>query len=131
MTEFLSRAAKLESQRRVRMVRWSEFLQHQTNGDFWILLDGAIYDISNWILPQGDGGAIPHPGGDVPLCCRNKDATYEFEIGHTTNGSYMLLRRFFLGRLDPQDLSLVPPTAGTPSPEFLKHLRSFTSAWLG
>lgn len=51
--------------------------QHTTKDDCWILVDGKVYDVTQYL--------DDHPGGDdVILAATGKDATEEFEdAGHS------------------------------------------------
>eukprot|EP01103_Thecamoeba_quadrilineata_P020517 TRINITY_DN8855_c0_g1_i1.p1 TRINITY_DN8855_c0_g1~~TRINITY_DN8855_c0_g1_i1.p1 ORF type:complete len:207 (-),score=51.15 TRINITY_DN8855_c0_g1_i1:143-763(-) len=111
---------------RVKEFTWEEFCKHQQPQDFWMLLDGKVYDISSWISPHPISKAIPHPGLLAPLECYKKDASYQFEIYHSSNESFYLLKNFFIGVLQKDQLALVPSSRHIPSQEFYEHLRSFT-----
>ena len=39
-----------------RIVTWEEFGEHITPKDTWILVDGSIYNVSDYL--------VEHPGGD-------------------------------------------------------------------
>lgn len=110
----------------VRQISWTEFCQHQKRGDMWVLIGNGIYDISRWIAPTSSSGAIPHPGGTLPLHYRKSDSTYAFEIYHATDECYKLLKTFFVGVLKESDRNKVPPPKEKPSNEFLARLKSFT-----
>jgi cytochrome b involved in lipid metabolism len=69
-------------------ISWEEFLKHQAKQDFWLLIDGRIYDVTSWINKNPETGIIPHPGGSIPLQAMKRDGTYLFEIYHSTNESY-------------------------------------------
>jgi len=113
-----------------RDISWEEYCQHQSRSDFWILIDGLVYDISKWINPNPTTNTIPHPGGTTPLQTYQEEATYLFEIYHATNECYHLLKNFFVGRLKEEDLNKVPPMPHPPSAAFYAHLRSFTNQWM-
>jgi len=115
---------------RIKKFSYSEFLKHQTKDDFWLLIDGYIYDITKWINIDKKTGNIPHPGGISPLKIRNKDSTYYFEIYHKSEYSFKLLKKFFIGILNEEDKYLISGVDNQPSNEFLLYLRSFTKEFL-
>ena len=47
---------------RMKQTKWyslEEVKQHNTKGDYWVVIDGGVYDISRW--------APYHPGGELPI----------------------------------------------------------------
>jgi len=60
-----------------KIITFEELKAHSTRNDLYLLLDGKVYDVSNFINE--------HPGGDeVLLAEAGKDATEAFEdVGHS------------------------------------------------
>ncbi|XP_020212890.1 cytochrome b5 [Cajanus cajan] len=70
-----------------------ELSQHNTKDDCWILVDGKVYDVTQYL--------DDHPGGDdVILATTGKDATEEFEdVGHSKSARE-LMEQYCIGELD-------------------------------
>ena len=50
---------------------WAEIMTHDSRADIWVVIDGAVYDMTEFI-----GAASLHPGGDaIPLEYAGKDAS--------------------------------------------------------
>ena len=61
----------------LRSIPWSEIAQHSTLDDLWIVVDGVVYDMTEFI----QGG--DHPGGeDIPLEYGGKDASLFWDDVH-------------------------------------------------
>lgn len=46
----------------MKQTKWyslEEVKQHNTKGDYWVVIDGGVYDVSRW--------APYHPGGELPI----------------------------------------------------------------
>ena len=125
-----------EERVRRRYIRWEEVLRQNAagtraftetgeRGTTWLVMLGAVYDITRW-LPE-------HPGGSliIPQHALDTDCTLMFEIFHASRQSFLYLREFYLGELHPNDASLVPKPqdAEPPSEMFLKHLHAVTAPW--
>jgi fatty acid desaturase 2 (delta-6 desaturase) len=68
----------------VRSLSWDEVRQHDKKNDKWIVIDGAVYDISNF--------ARKHPGGERIIGhYAGQDATEAFREFHPTT---KLVRRY-------------------------------------
>jgi len=69
---------------------WDEVAKHVTANDCWTVIDGSIYDISNF--------SSAHPGGADPiLSVCGKDGTSVFNKKHGKD--IMRLERFFVAKL--------------------------------
>lgn len=42
-----------------RVITWDELSNHYTPNNLWILIDGTVYGVSDFI--------VEHPGGDEPF----------------------------------------------------------------
>lgn len=66
-----------------------EVKKHNKKTDAWIVINGIVADITNWI-PK-------HPGGDIIMKGIGKDATHLFNsIGHSSNAK-QLLKKYKIG----------------------------------
>lgn len=81
---------------------WDEILCHDKPGDYWIVLCGGVYDISDWLHR--------HPGGvEILVDQYGRDATPFFdEIGHSEAALHMVAS-FQVGRLAPDAEAPDPP----------------------
>ena len=71
-------AAAEEAARRI--ISWAEIQRHQMKDDAWVVIDGVVYDITEFIKDESG-----HPGGsEIPLEYAGKDAT-EFWTGECRN----------------------------------------------
>ncbi|KAL0327117.1 UNVERIFIED_CONTAM: cytochrome isoform A [Sesamum angustifolium] len=69
-----------------------EASEHNTKDDCWVVVDGKVYDVSSYL--------DEHPGGDdVLLRATGKDATDEFEDGHSKTARE-LMEQYCIGELD-------------------------------
>ncbi|RDX75840.1 Cytochrome b5 isoform A [Mucuna pruriens] len=67
--------------------------QHSTKEDCWILVDGKVYDVTQYL--------DDHPGGyDVILDATGKDATDEFEDAGHSKSARELMEQYCIGELD-------------------------------
>ncbi|KAA8498797.1 Cytochrome B5 isoform D [Porphyridium purpureum] len=86
--------------RRAAMADMKEFsmlevLEHASRQDFWMVIDGKVYDVTSFLLD--------HPGGDdLLLQTLGRDAHREFEdVGHSGDARQKL-EELFVGKLrDP------------------------------
>ncbi|ETW84025.1 hypothetical protein HETIRDRAFT_449612 [Heterobasidion irregulare TC 32-1] len=67
-----------------KIVTLDELRQHTTKASMWVLIDGKVYDATNFL--------DEHPGGDeVILSESGKDGTEAFEdVGHSDEARAML-----------------------------------------
>lgn len=65
---------------------FSDLAKHTTNKDCWILVNGLVYDVTEFL--------DEHPGGgDLLVQVAGKDATSDFEdIGHSNHAREMLAK---------------------------------------
>ncbi|KAG5031566.1 hypothetical protein AAZX31_06G126100 [Glycine max] len=67
--------------------------QHTTKDDCWILVDGKVYDVTQYL--------DDHPGGDdVILAATGKDATEEFEDAGHSKSAREHMEQYCIGELD-------------------------------
>lgn len=87
----------------------------------WLIMRGAVFDITRW-LPE-------HPGGStiIPEHALNRDCTGQFEIYHASRQSFLYLREFYVGELDPYDFSAL--VSEQPSQTFIAHLSKVMEPW--
>jgi len=97
---------------------WEEICKHKSADDCWLLIDGKVYDLSNW---------VPfHPGGDTILNgCASPNATYYFELYHANQKAFKLLNNYYIGVLDEKDKDKIL-SEENPSTEFLDILHKYT-----
>ena len=94
-----------------------EVKKHNSAGDCWSIIDGNVYDLTNWV--------DSHPGGKerITAIC-GKDGTSSFLGKHSnSNSAKSQLNRFELGKL------VVAATTATPTPttQATKQLSAFLS----
>ena len=79
-------------QRRSDLILWTEFETHDSKESLWILVNGKVYDVTNF---KG------HPGSfEKLLQSTGKDATKEFEkVGHKA-GAIKQMEQYFIGEID-------------------------------
>lgn len=108
-----------QSQRQ-KMYKLDEVKALNARGEVWLILDGMVLDVTRW-LPE-------HPGGEkiIPTQALNMDCARFFEIYHATRESFMYLKEFYMGELDPTERGQVPHGKEPPSQDFLTQLRAFT-----
>ncbi|KAB2048031.1 hypothetical protein ES319_A13G086800v1 [Gossypium barbadense] len=76
-----------------KLYTMQEAAQHNTKDDFWIVIDGKVYDVTSYL--------DEHPGGDdVVLESTGKDATDDFEDAGHSKSAKELLQSFCIGELD-------------------------------
>ncbi|ODV96007.1 hypothetical protein PACTADRAFT_49429 [Pachysolen tannophilus NRRL Y-2460] len=77
-----------------KVYTFDEIEQHNTRDDLWLVIEGKVYDCSNYI--------DEHPGGEeVIVDCAGTDATEAFEdIGHSEDARD-ILKGLHIGDLDP------------------------------
>ena len=55
----------------LRLISWTEIQRHQMIEDAWVVINGIVYDITDFIKEESG-----HPGGaDIPMEYAGKDAT--------------------------------------------------------
>jgi cytochrome b involved in lipid metabolism len=94
-----------------------EVKKHNSADDCWSIIDGNVYDLTNWVES--------HPGGNerITAIC-GKDGTSSFLGKHSnSNSAKSQLNRFELGKL------VVAATTATPTPttQATKQLSAFLS----
>jgi len=104
---------------RLRVYSFEEVKTKNAAGFCWLILDGMILDVTRW-LPE-------HPGGSkiIPAQSLNIESSRFFEVFHATRESFLYIKEFYIGELDPSDRSLVSCEV-PPSQDFLQQLREYT-----
>ena len=85
---------------------WDEILRHDKHNDYWVVIYGEVYDVSEWIYH--------HPGSaEVLLESYGRDAGEDFgEAGHSDE-AWNLAQTFKIGRL--KEGSRPPERVGPPT----------------
>jgi len=94
-----------------------EVKKHNSAGDCWSIIDGNVYDLTNWV--------DSHPGGKerITAIC-GKDGTSSFLGKHSnSNSAKSQLTRFELGKLAAAATAATP----TPTTQATKQLSVFLS----
>ena len=94
-----------------------EVKKHNSAGDCWSIIDGNVYDLTNWV--------DSHPGGKerITAIC-GKDGTSSFLGKHSnSNSAKSQLNRFELGKLTVVTTTATP----TPTTQATKQLSVFLS----
>jgi cytochrome b involved in lipid metabolism len=90
---------------------WEEVAQHKTKTDCWVVFEGKVLNISNFLSE--------HPGGEeVIMDHAGKDITQPFEdIGHSENAKE-LTEKYVVGKVDGPAPSLkkANPNSGLNNP---------------
>jgi len=120
--------------RKDKYIRFNEVKARNDNpmtNELLIIVDGMVLDISRWI--------DEHPGGPsiIPSQALNIDCTCFFEMYHVSRQSFLYLKSFYIGELNPADLVQLKAKANegngndvmAPSEGFLHSLRSYTDQW--
>ncbi|XP_057448083.1 cytochrome b5 [Lotus japonicus] len=77
---------------------------HNTKDDCWIVVDGKVYDVTQYL--------DDHPGGDdVLIAATGKDATDDFEDAGHSKTARELMAEYYIGELDTS-----PPPLSTKEP---------------
>lgn len=110
---------RLES--RLRIYSFEEVQAQNGRGECWLILDGMILDVGRW-LPEHPGGSVIIPKQALDLECARF-----FEMYHVSRESFLYLKEFYIGELDPSDRALVQAPEPGPSEEFMQQLREYTT----
>ena len=97
-----------------------EVKKHNSASDCWSIIDGAVYDLTNWVYS--------HPGGAsrITAIC-GKDGTANFSDQHGNSSSAKSrLKSFELGKLEAAAKPASPATP-TPNAPAAKQLSTFLS----
>ncbi|KAH8830211.1 glyoxylate dehydrogenase [Flagelloscypha sp. PMI_526] len=87
-----------------------EVAKHVRPDDCWVIIKGAVYNISSFL--------DDHPGGSkILLKYAGKDATKDYDPIHPENALDILPKGAFLGRIDPSSKPVVsvPPAHSAPA----------------
>jgi cytochrome b involved in lipid metabolism len=109
--------------RKDKYIRFSEVKARNESNELLIIVDGMVLDISRWI--------DEHPGGPsiIPSQALNVDCTCFFEMYHVSRQSFLYLKSFYIGELNPADLVQLKGNESVASVGFLHSLRSYTDQW--
>lgn len=92
-----------------------EVAQHHSPDDCWLIVDGLVYDLTNWVKQ--------HPGGDILAILAGEDASALVHSAHFENVIPML-KRFQIGYIENYQ-----PHFNKYSDEFLQILKSRVQAF--
>ncbi|GAA5922485.1 hypothetical protein JCM1841_004926 [Sporobolomyces salmonicolor] len=107
-TKYLSVADTAAKKDQLKAFSKDEVAKHNKEGDLWIIIDSAVYDLSKFV--------DLHPGGaHVLIQVAGQDATEAFFGMHR---SEVLLKygRYLIGTIEGQKPRILLPTPGTLSP---------------
>lgn len=77
-----------------KLYSMGEASQHNTREDCWVVIDGKVYDVTEYL--------DEHPGGDdVLLSASGRDSTEEFEDAGHSQSARELMQDYCIGELDP------------------------------
>lgn len=109
--------------RKDKYIRFNEVKKRNEGNELLIIVDGMVLDISRWI--------DEHPGGPsiIPTQALNIDCTCFFEMYHVSRQSFLYLKSFYIGELNPADLVQLKRNDIHASEGFLHSLRSYTDQW--
>ena len=79
---------------------FDEVKKHNSKGDYWVIIDGGVYDVSRW--------ASYHPGGELPIrYMAGHDCTDVFKAFHDTSVTEKKLPAFKIGEITDEDKASV------------------------
>lgn len=93
----VSDSLKEDNTAEVRYITLQEVEAHSSEGDCWMIIDGKVYDVSEFVSA--------HPGGMAILDGCGKDATELFETRPMGSGTphsdraRELLKKYYIGEL--------------------------------
>jgi cytochrome P450 / NADPH-cytochrome P450 reductase len=96
--------------RRLPEYDWDEILRHDRAGDYWVVVEAGVYDVSEWMYH--------HPGGaEVLIGAYGHDASTLFSKAGHSEEAWALAQTFKVGRLKegatpPQRVTAPTLTAG-------------------
>lgn len=77
-----------------------EVKKHNSKGDYWVIVNGGVYDLSRW--------ASYHPGGELPIrYMAGHDCTDVFKAFHLPSVSEKKLPAFKIGEVNDECNSTV------------------------
>ena len=82
----------------VKLISWAEIARHRSRESCWIVIDGSVYDITNWLSK--------HPGGDVVLLnAAGVDCTDMFNAYHPLFVGERMLKLYMIGKVEDYSVS--------------------------
>lgn len=77
-----------------------EVKKHNSNGDYWVVINGGVYDLSRWIRY--------HPGGELPIrYMAGHDCTDVFKAFHLPSVTEKKLPAFKIGEVKDECKTLI------------------------
>ncbi|XP_022997294.1 cytochrome b5 [Cucurbita maxima] len=100
-----------------------EISRHSSNDDCWIIIDGKVYDLTSYL--------DEHPGGDdVIIAATGRDATDDFEDAGHSKDTRELMKKFYIGELDPSSSAI--PALETKEPDgYAAQVQTLTKQYWG
>lgn len=99
----------------------AEVAKHNTTESAWIVIDGVVYDVTNY--------AKKHPGGEVKLLdVAGRDATNDFEEVRHSKAARVILRSLRVGELPAAEKVHFTPITSIFDNPIVVHLPVFLSA---
>ena len=75
------------------VITWEELSKHNKKGDYWMCIEGSVYNVSNYLAE--------HPGGDDVLIKHSgKDATVPFIDQNHTDYAKSIRNSFLIGKIE-------------------------------
>lgn len=82
-----------------KIITWEELSQHNKRGDYWICIEGNVYDVSTYLAE--------HPGGDdILIKHAGKDATKGFNNENHTQYAISLRNKFLVGKIEDKPIPM-------------------------
>lgn len=75
----------------MRQITWDEISHHNNSDDCWVVIDGDVYDVTEWIRC--------HPGGNVISALAGEDISALFHSSHLHEPPSTLLESLKIGRV--------------------------------
>ena len=78
-----------------KIISWEELHQHNKKGDYWICIEGHVYDVTPYLAE--------HPGGDDVLINNSgKDATIQFLDQNHSEYAVSIRNSYIVGKIENQ-----------------------------
>jgi len=92
-------------------ITWEELAKHNKKGDYWVCIEGNVYNVSNYLAE--------HPGGDDPLINHSgKDATTAFKDQGHSEYAVSIRNSFLVGKIEDKPNPEKEIKKGGKTPEY-------------